>query len=365
MGSSHPAPRKVVATTGTAVVVPPTKLTADDVAAVVAGQGAAYTPYTDAIIKCRMDGKALRGFNDTQLEVKLRGTIGVADPVHMATLLFILPVLRSLTAPSSSFTTADADALNDKREQLDILMLAGNTLFQQNMLSAARAVYERTLVGYERTIGPDHASTIGLVNNLGVLAVAQRRPNDACTLFTRALAGREQLFGPSHALTLGTCQVTHESRLIPRFAPLPCFCVLFTPNTPRTLLPLRQMLANLHLAQQRRDNALDLYIRCYHGYVIRVEARLRVRNKVMLSTRVRIRVRFSMVAHYRGKPHSILSLPHIVIAPTHSFVALHGQEHTAAVTCLKSAETICRQHLHLSAALKKVHQQHAEQTTLC
>jgi hypothetical protein len=36
------------------------------------------------------------------------------------------------------------------------------------------------------------------------------------------------------------------------------------------------------------------------------------------------------------------------------YTALHGPDHPGAVTCRKSAEAVCREHLHLSAAMKKV-----------
>ena len=160
-----------------------------------------FAPYGAKLVAHNVDGKFLRKCTDQQLTDLLRGPVGVVVPDHVATLMFLLPALRGYSSSSSPVN-------NDTHKQLDMLMLAGNALFQSNRLGAARAIYERALAGYERVIGPDHASTIGIVNNLGALAVAQRRPDDALALFTRALAGREQLFGPGHDLTLNTTQVT-------------------------------------------------------------------------------------------------------------------------------------------------------------
>jgi tetratricopeptide (TPR) repeat protein len=68
----------------------------------------------------------------------------------------------------------------------------------------AEGMFERALAGHEEALGPKHTSTLGTVNDLGVLYRVQGRLPEAEAMYRRALAGREEALGPKHTSTLGT-----------------------------------------------------------------------------------------------------------------------------------------------------------------
>ncbi|KAH8696923.1 hypothetical protein GQ44DRAFT_598083, partial [Phaeosphaeriaceae sp. PMI808] len=59
----------------------------------------------------------------------------------------------------------------------------------------------RALRGYEKAWGPDHASTLDTVNNLGALYADQGKPDDAEKMYERALRGKEKALGSEQVLT--------------------------------------------------------------------------------------------------------------------------------------------------------------------
>jgi hypothetical protein len=65
-------------------------------------------------------------------------------------------------------------------------------------------MYSRALAGYEKAWGPDHTSTLSMVNNLGSLYADQDKLNETENMYSRALAGYEKAWGPDHTLTLNT-----------------------------------------------------------------------------------------------------------------------------------------------------------------
>ncbi|KIJ40800.1 hypothetical protein M422DRAFT_173170, partial [Sphaerobolus stellatus SS14] len=66
----------------------------------------------------------------------------------------------------------------------------------------AERMYERALAGKEKALGPNHTSTLGTVNNLGILYSDLGRLEDAERMYERALAGQEKALGPNHTSTL-------------------------------------------------------------------------------------------------------------------------------------------------------------------
>eukprot|EP00808_Paulinella_micropora_P008030 g47258.t1 len=56
----------------------------------------------------------------------------------------------------------------------------------------------------EKTLGPEHQSTLTSVNNLGVLLEKQGKLAEAEPLFRRALQGREKTLGAEHPDTLAS-----------------------------------------------------------------------------------------------------------------------------------------------------------------
>ncbi|KAK3355237.1 tetratricopeptide repeat domain protein [Neurospora tetraspora] len=63
-------------------------------------------------------------------------------------------------------------------------------------------MYERALEGYEKALGPDHTSTLDIVNSLGLLYSDQGRLKEAETMYQRALSGYSAALGSSHAKSL-------------------------------------------------------------------------------------------------------------------------------------------------------------------
>ncbi|KAN0067763.1 hypothetical protein V8E54_014010 [Elaphomyces granulatus] len=74
----------------------------------------------------------------------------------------------------------------------------------QGKLDEAEKMYQRALQGYEKTLGPDHTSTLHTVNNLGALYADQGKLDEAEKMYQRALQGYEEAWGPDHTSTLDT-----------------------------------------------------------------------------------------------------------------------------------------------------------------
>ncbi|KAF7174280.1 hypothetical protein CNMCM6106_008500 [Aspergillus hiratsukae] len=92
----------------------------------------------------------------------------------------------------------------DHTSTLDIVDNLGTLYRNQGKLNEAEEMYQPALAGYEKALGPDHPSTLNTVNNLGLLYSAQGKLKEAEEMYQRALAGREKVLGPDHASTLGT-----------------------------------------------------------------------------------------------------------------------------------------------------------------
>ena len=60
-------------------------------------------------------------------------------------------------------------------------------LLSKSQLTAAEQMYLRALGGYEKTLGPDHNSTLTAVNNPGRLYRAQGKLDEAEQMHKRAL----------------------------------------------------------------------------------------------------------------------------------------------------------------------------------
>jgi tetratricopeptide (TPR) repeat protein len=69
-------------------------------------------------------------------------------------------------------------------------------------LVEAIPLYERTLAGRERLLGPDHPSTLRSSNYLASAYREAGRLAEAIPLYERTRAGWHQLLGPDHARTL-------------------------------------------------------------------------------------------------------------------------------------------------------------------
>jgi len=76
-------------------------------------------------------------------------------------------------------------------------------LRMQKQFSTAEWMYARVLAGSEKSLGPDHISTLGIVHNLGGLYADQGKLAEAEKMYRRALTGCEKALGPDHISTLG------------------------------------------------------------------------------------------------------------------------------------------------------------------
>lgn len=77
----------------------------------------------------------------------------------------------------------------------------------QDKLVEAEQMYQRALQGTEKVFGPEHTSTLDIVNNLGNLYMDQDKLVEAEQMFQRALQGYKKAFGinfESHDSTLRT-----------------------------------------------------------------------------------------------------------------------------------------------------------------
>jgi tetratricopeptide (TPR) repeat protein len=74
----------------------------------------------------------------------------------------------------------------------------------QGQYAEAEPLYQRALTARERVLGAEHPDTLMSVSNLAVLYWSQGRYAEAEPLFQRALAARERVLGPEHPDTLGS-----------------------------------------------------------------------------------------------------------------------------------------------------------------
>jgi tetratricopeptide (TPR) repeat protein len=74
----------------------------------------------------------------------------------------------------------------------------------RGQLDDAEALCNRTMAGYEKTLGPDHPDTLRSITNLATLYLSRGRLDDAEPLFRRAVTGKENLLGPDHPDTLAS-----------------------------------------------------------------------------------------------------------------------------------------------------------------
>ncbi|RAQ74352.1 tetratricopeptide repeat domain protein [Aspergillus flavus] len=91
---------------------------------------------------------------------------------------------------------------NDTIDIWNALHMIGDLYSDQGILNEAERMYQRALAGYEKALGPDHSSTLYIVNNLGVLHFNQGKLKEAEEMYQRALAGYKKALGPDHSSTL-------------------------------------------------------------------------------------------------------------------------------------------------------------------
>jgi tetratricopeptide (TPR) repeat protein len=71
----------------------------------------------------------------------------------------------------------------------------------QGKLDEAEKMYQRALQGFEKAWGPDHTSTLNIVNNLGLLYADQGKLDEAEKMHQRALQGYEKALSAENITT--------------------------------------------------------------------------------------------------------------------------------------------------------------------
>jgi tetratricopeptide (TPR) repeat protein len=92
----------------------------------------------------------------------------------------------------------------------------GNLYRDQGRLVEAEAMFERALAGKEKALGLEHSFTLDTVNSLGILYAEQGRLAEAEAMYERALAGAEKTLGPKHTLTIHSAECLSALRMLPR-----------------------------------------------------------------------------------------------------------------------------------------------------
>lgn len=70
--------------------------------------------------------------------------------------------------------------------------------YSQGRLQKAEERYQQALAGKQKALGPNHTSTFDTINNLGILYQGQGRLQEAETMHQQALAGYEKALGPDN-----------------------------------------------------------------------------------------------------------------------------------------------------------------------
>ncbi|RDL36050.1 uncharacterized protein BP5553_06662 [Venustampulla echinocandica] len=80
----------------------------------------------------------------------------------------------------------------------------GDLFADQGKLAKAEQMYRRALQGKEKSLSPEHLSTLDTLNNLGLVYVDQGRLAEAEQMYQRALQGKEMSLGPEYPSTFNT-----------------------------------------------------------------------------------------------------------------------------------------------------------------
>ena len=140
----------------------------------------------------------------------------------------------------------------------------------QGMMAKAEAMSLRALAGKEKAWGPDHASTLETVNNLGVLYSDQDKMAEAEAMYLKALAGKEKAWGPDHISTLDTLGrlYSDQDKMAEAEAmylgALAGYEKALGPEHTSTLRAVND-LGNLYSKQGKLREAEDMYVRALVG----------------------------------------------------------------------------------------------------
>jgi tetratricopeptide (TPR) repeat protein len=149
----------------------------------------------------------------TALQQTVAGLPGEADRLEAALLVLRVRALFHLNQLGDSFRQAIAigKLLADDAERLlgpghadtlTVLNNLANAYGAAGRTADAITLHERTVTERERLLDPDHPDILQSRNNLALAYVAAGRTADAVTLHERTLADMERILGADHPVTL-------------------------------------------------------------------------------------------------------------------------------------------------------------------
>ncbi|PQE31108.1 nb-arc and tpr domain protein [Rutstroemia sp. NJR-2017a WRK4] len=150
----------------------------------------------------------------------------------------------------------------------------GNLYKDQGKLVEAEEMYQRALKGYEKVWGPEHTLTLTTVNNLGLLYADQDKLVEAEETYQRALKGFEKVWGPEHTSTLHTINnlallYANQGKIIKAEEmyqrALKGFEKLYGSEHVSTLVIVNN-LGDLYKDQDKLVEAEEMYQRAFKGY---------------------------------------------------------------------------------------------------
>ncbi|KAJ5727225.1 Tetratricopeptide-like helical [Penicillium malachiteum] len=75
----------------------------------------------------------------------------------------------------------------------------GSVFREQGKYKEAEAMYRQALVGFEKSLGPEHFHTLGALGHIGDTLAHQRRYKEAEAVFRQVLEGSQKAFVPEHS----------------------------------------------------------------------------------------------------------------------------------------------------------------------
>jgi tetratricopeptide (TPR) repeat protein len=147
----------------------------------------------------------------TRALIAYERTLGCDHPDTLSTLNNLGVLLKALDKPQSA-ERVFRRALDGRLAALGeahpdtlhtMVNLANFLVGQQRHLGEAEELYSRALSACERTHGPYHPDTLSVASDVAYLMVARGKLEDACQIYAHLLVGYTKTLGQGHATTVG------------------------------------------------------------------------------------------------------------------------------------------------------------------
>ena len=122
---------------------------------------------------------------------------------------FVLAAAILAAAPAFAIAqdAKEAEQAALRLKEADRLARQGMTSVSAGNYASAAIPLEASLMIREQVLGPDHADTVGSLNNLGLVYLSLGRPEEAADLLGRSLASSEKTLGADHP---GVADILHN-----------------------------------------------------------------------------------------------------------------------------------------------------------